>query len=187
MLKNTKRIFRPFTILQLPRIEKWLKEQAKSGLKLIAYNRGVFTFLECEPKEREYYICSDFPYEKYNTFYSEFFEIERLYSLRKSTLNRANKIRVPSTTILEIDVKKIDADYEKSRALRTHHYIKQFKKCILGFTIPSIIVFLTAFFQKEIWPLAAFYLCFIMHFCISVVVLKKQIEQYQQEKNDKNG
>ena len=185
MLKNTKRIFRPFTILQLPKIEKWLKEQAKSGLKLVAYNRGVFTFSECEPKEREYYICSEFPYEKYNTFYSEFFEIERLYSLRKSTLNRANKVRIPSTTILEIDVRKIDADYEKSRALRTQHYIRQFKKCFIGFTIPFIIVFLTTIFQKEIWPLAAFYICHLLYFFLSIIILKKQNKQYQQ-KNDKN-
>ena len=186
MLKNTKRIFRPFTIFQLPKIEKWLKEQAKSGLKLIAYNRGVFTFSECEPKEREYYICSEFPYEKYDTFYNEFFKIERLYSLRKSTLNRANKVRIPSTTILEIDVRKIDADYEKSRALRTQHYTKQFKKCFIVFTIPSIIMFITALFAKETWPLAVLYLCIVIYFFLSFIKMKKQIKLYQQEKNDKN-
>ena len=163
-----KRIFRPFVIMQIPKIEKWLKSQAEKGLKLTAYKLGCFTFESCNAKKREYFVFVDFLADKKSVFFTELFLLKKAYGKRNSLLNKNND------TVIEIDSQKIDKNYKYSLLARTNYYIKQYFQWSI---MQSVLLFLSAvasFLEGRLIPLTILFFITTMYSLTSMLVLKYQ-------------
>lgn len=169
-----RKVFRPFVILQIPQIEHWLKQQSKQGWKLIAYKRGWFTFEECKPREREYFVFSEFLLDKEGEYSGEFFSLKHQYAIRKS----ASALNASNDTIIEIRVDRIDHDYGYFRPSRTRYYLKWHLRKMLYICIPLAMILGVAFFEKALLPFALLLLLPILYSCIAALVLRRQEKNY---------
>ena len=130
------RVFRPFFVFQIPKIESWLAEQAKRGSKLVSYKHGSFTFMTCTPEERRYLIWPPPFYiarrDKALEKLDKFSDIKDNYSLNKSSLNKAYKQGDTTIRIVEIDVKKIDTEFEELCESRARYFTKEAKRSLFA-------------------------------------------------------
>ena len=85
---KTVTVFRPFSLLTIPKTEDWLKRQAQKGYRLVSYRWGRFTFAEAKPKEREYLIYRSPHTMRNDAFGMEFFSIAHSFGARKWDLRR---------------------------------------------------------------------------------------------------
>ena len=77
-----------YSIVDIPKLEAWLKEESKKGLRLVKVSGSTFFFRECEPKEREYFFYQSPGTDRHGSFWGSFAACQRQYGLRKSELNR---------------------------------------------------------------------------------------------------
>lgn len=165
---NTVKIFRPFTILQIPQMEVWIKKQSEKGLKLIAYKHGWFTFMESQKRAREYFIYKSPLVDNKEPFLTDFFTLKRLYGKRKSALNKA------SCCIVEVDEEKSTLDYRHFLLARNDYYQKHNTKLLIVMAILDILFSVMLFFS--VMALMFLIMCVLptIYFCISLFVLKHQ-------------
>ena len=166
---NLIKIFRPFAIWQIPQIEKWLKIQAESGLKLVDYKNCKFIFAKCPEKTREYFVYISPAFQRRDDFLEEFHFLKKLYSKGKSNLNKAKR------SISEVDLRKIDNNYALYRLSRNSHYQKYYVTMLIISTI-LCVAFFPPVLLKNTAALPFSLVCLIpmIHSVISIVALKHQ-------------
>lgn len=141
-----KRVFKPFSVISIHKIEQWLSSQAEKGWRLVSYKNGFFEFRESKPAKREYfvYIYYALDNKKGCEFQADFLFIKKKYALRKSEINKQND------TVIEIDVRRIDEDYKRFRLLRTKYYIKTCSFDAKIFLFSAILMFAILFFKPAL-------------------------------------
>lgn len=161
--------FRPFTFLQIFKIERWLREQAELGLRLIDYKFCTFYFLKCRSSTREYFIYKSPLLEKNDIFHLEFRGMKRWYGKRKSELNKLLR------DVIEIDNKKIDEKYNKYAIDRNFHYQKYCTKMLIFYSVVFCVLVGISFFKIVFLGFALMSFMSIVYYLISVVILKHQL------------
>ena len=165
-MKITK-IIRPFTILHLEQIEAWLKKQSLNGYMLVDLKGWSFSFVECSPRQREYFLYVSPFLEKNDRFLAEFYFIRNLYYLRKSLLNKKRNLN-----IFEADISKLDQGYFVTRKTRTKHYLKYHIKLLL-LKVPLLIAALwLSAFEKLFFLISLICIALIIYSIISIFNLK---------------
>ena len=175
-MKVQKTKFRPFTILQIPKIERWLSEESERGFKLVSYKLGVFTFEECGARKREYFVFTDFLTDKKRLFSGELFLLRKLYSSRNSALNK-NKTNSIST-VIEVDCAKVNEDYYHFLRSRADYYKRQYLQSTLVHSIFSVALGAVALFETStlsfVLPFVVLFASRAVYSLVSIFVLKKQ-------------
>ena len=99
-------------------LELWLKKKSEEGLRLQGHSFFSFRFEACTPREREYFVYSDFDRSKGISF--DYHMAKQRFKCPKSHLNKS------SNTIFEADIGKIDAEYYRVKQLRNMHYLRHY-------------------------------------------------------------
>lgn len=163
--------FYPFTMLQLPQVENFLRQQSSKGYRLISIKTFCFTFVESSPQEREYFLYKSPPFEKPDRFMNDFFSAKRQYAMKKSKLNKTKCL------CFEVDLKKIDSSYSALGVARNKHYLKYYSKMFVIDLIGVVVLVIVSMFEKNIFPLAFLGIILIIYslscFCILRSRLKK--------------
>lgn len=159
--------FYPFTVLCVPRVEKWLKEQSLKGYRLVKVKGWRFTFVKAKPKERQYFVYKD-TIEKKDNFLNELFMAKRLYGSRNSELNKE------CYTVFEIDDKRLDNDFYSLILSRRAHYVKHYKKMLIWFSVFFAVFTAGAVFEVAIAPFALASFVAMMYPIVSLLILKKR-------------
>lgn len=145
--------FKPFTILTIPKMEKWLQKMSVQGYRLVRFKAFTFTFIECAPREREFFIYRSPFAQKNDAFLGEFIRAKMRYQLRKSLLDKK------TNEIFEVDPKKKDADYSSYFFSRKRHYLRYHKKMMAVKAIYIVIpLFLPLFSNLTILQILPFVL-----------------------------
>ena len=161
--------FFPINIPNIPKVEKWLEEQAKNGLLLVDYKCLIFTFEKSQPRDMKYYIYVSPLMDKGDVFLREFCFIKKLYGIRKSKVNENSLVH-----IAEIDISKIDNNYKLGALSRNEYYQKYFLKMLILAFVIGILSFALISVQKLMLWLA--YLCLfqILRYTALIFILRKQ-------------
>ncbi len=128
-MKDTKRItfLYPYTPATIILLEKWLCKMAASGWRLERKSGWKFVFRKCKPYSTQYFYYSSFGTNL--GIYYDYCQCKRRYSHSGSIINK-----LPSS-IFEVDIEKIDADFSGYVYLRNKFY----KKHYVGLLIYSLI------------------------------------------------
>ena len=166
IVKKTK-----INIVNIPKIEKWLEEQAQNGLSLVDYKNRTFIFEETKPKQSIYYVYISPIGDKKDFYLREFNSLKRLYGKRKSKLN---KKKSGLLKIAEIDSSKIDDDYKWFALSRNAYYLKYNSKFLITYLCASAILFVFSFFEKSVIYLLGIFLFLLLHRFTFTLFLRKQ-------------
>ena len=159
-----------YSILDIPKLEAWLKEESKKGLRLVKVSGSVFFFRECEPKEREYFFYQSTG-DRNGSFWGSFAACQRQYGLRKSELNRQ------SGHCFEVDPQKMDRGYFMYKKARTAHYRKDFRTSLILYLIFFFVSLGLAIFAHLLFLLgAALFLGGCIHSIYCLLSLKRNCE-----------
>lgn len=170
--KKTIKRFHFHTPAMVNRTEAWLKQQAKEGWQLIAFNGWNFVFRKCNPYDGEYMMYSTFGREIGLSL--DYFLIAYKYgrSKGKSELNKK------SVRIFEADITKIDEEYIQFLKMRNSNYLKNY----IGLTILWVIFLALALAiilfapngEKAIFILL-FFIPALIYSMISLIIIIKDI------------
>ena len=166
IVKKTK-----INIVNIPKIEKWLEEQAQNGLSLVDYKNRTFIFEETKTKQSIYYVYISPLGDKKDFYLREFNSLKRLYGKRKSKLNKKKSKLIK---IVEIDLSKIDDDYKWFAISRNAYYLKYNSKFLIIYLCASVILFVFSFFEKSIIYLLVIFLFLLLHRFTFTLFLRKQ-------------
>lgn len=169
-MKQRVYIIRPFTILQIPSVEKWLETQTASGYKLTCIKGFRFTFEESTARERKYFLYKSPLFLKKDAFLGEFNTAKQRYALRKSMLNKA------VCDVFEIDQEKVDHYFKFYFCSRTRHYMKYYRTAFFV-SLSFLLFFMTlALLENNIFLVAGLVFVLPMFYSLlSVAILKCQL------------
>lgn len=169
-------IFRPFFLLQIPKIEEWLKQQSAKGYRLISYQRGRFTFAEVKPKERDYFVYISPVSMKNDAFLGEFYRMKRLYGERNW------KIHSPPCCITEIRTEKMDSkSLTYVRLSRNTHYKKHYLRMLLATLGTTLLSAILTLLSPVLWLFPPVFLLSALFSAVSLGVLHKQYHTLQKD------
>ena len=172
--KNTIKRIHLHTPATVNRTEAWLKQQAKEGWQLIAFNGWNFVFRKCNPYDGQYMMYSTFGREIGLSL--DYFLIAYKYgrSKGKSELNKK------SVRIFEADITKIDEEYIQFLKLRNSNYLKNY----IGLTILWMIflalalaIILFAPNGEKVICILFLFIPALMYSVISLIILLKDINK----------
>ena len=169
-MKEHKKIY-PFTILQLPRAEKFLRQQSLKGYRLISIKSFCFTFVESSPQEREYFLYKSPLFEKPDCFMKVFFSARRRYAIKKSKLNKSRCL------CFEVDLKKTDVSYSILRTARSKHYLKYYSKMLVIDLIGVSVLVIASMFEKSIFPFAFLGILLITYSLSCICILRSRLKK----------
>lgn len=169
-MKQRVHVIKPFTILQIPSIEKWLETQTASGYKLICTKGFRFTFEESEETQRKYFVYKSPLFLKQDTFLNEFNTAKQRYALRKSMINKV------ACNIFEIDQAKVDPYFEFYFFSRTRHYIQYYRATFLISLVFLLFFVILAWLKNNIFlVLGLAFVLPILYSSLSLVILRWQL------------
>lgn len=162
-MKKTKLIY----ILCLPgfvnRIEKKLSDFSLDGWKLILKLGCRFTFIESTPKKRRYVLYTKFDCSKGIDYH--FFSTKNKYKINKSKLNNC-------CDIFEVDLSKIDSEFDRFIKARTHYFIKRYIYLSIYFAILEAISIVITY-QTKLWFVPVFMVIPLLYSIVSLITLVK--------------
>ena len=167
--------FYPFSIVQIPIIEKWLKTKAQKGFKLISYRFGVFVFERCQPKNREYFVFKESLGDKKMKFHGDFCMLKHLYAKRKTALNKRGRV------VVEIDTRKIDSNYQFYRLARTQYYIHRELVNLLAAGMIALYLLALSFFDIRVLWFSGLSFVFVLKSLCFLFLLKKQKNEMKKQ------
>ena len=170
IILNIIKKYYPVSIANIPKIEKWLAQQAQKGLFLVDYKHLTFIFEQAQPNEKKYFIYISPLVDKKDSFLKEFYSIKGLYGRRKSKVKTATSL----VHIVEIDESKIDNNYQCGLLSRNAYYQKYFLKMLIVTFIIGIISFALISAIQLMISLIFLCSCQILRYIALIIILKKQ-------------
>lgn len=125
-MKDTtlKKCYYPHIPAMINLLERWLCKKAFDGWRLEEAHGWKFIFRKCKPYTTRYFSYSGFGTS--NGISNEFWISKRRYSYTKSTItNKSNLI------IYEVDIRKIDSEFNHIVLLRNKFYLKHYFSMLL--------------------------------------------------------
>ena len=169
-MKQRVHIMKPFTILQIPALEKWLETQTASGNKLICIKGFRFTFEKSKEKKRKYFMYKSPLFLKQDTFLNEFNTAKQRYALRKSMINKAE------CDIFEIDQAKVDHSFKFYFFSRTRHYMQYYRTTFFVSLAFLLFFVILAWLINNIFLVLGFAFVLPMFYSsLSLVILRCQL------------
>lgn len=169
-------IIRPFTILQIPSLEKWLETQAASGYKLICTKGFQFTFEESQEKKRTYFVYKSPLFLRQDTFLNEFNTAKQRYALRKSMINEA------VCDIFEIDQEKVDTYFEFYFFSRIRHYMQYYRTTFFVSLAFLLFFVILAWLENNIFLVLGLAFVLLMFYSLlCLVILRCQLAHLKKQ------
>ena len=134
---------------------------------MVKYRAWTFTFVECKEKERAYFIYKSPLSERNDKYFDEFCMIKRVYGARKSELNKED------SSIVELDLRKLDSNYKSSFLSRKRHYQSFTLKRTIMYSILELILMVLSFWKIAFIPFSLITFALMVYSFISTVALKK--------------
>lgn len=163
------KIVYPYIPAMINFLERWLSKKASSGWKLEEIHGWIFIFRKCKPYTAKFFSYSGFGTS--NGISNEFWASKDRYSCKKSSINKLNSI------IYEVDLQKIDSDFNNFVLLRNKFYLKHY----FALLIFSIVYTALAIGLILIDSILSFFLIFglalLLYSLFSVFILVCELEQ----------
>lgn len=144
--------------------ERWLRQKASAGWKLIHNDRCRFVFRRCEPYDGHFLMYSGFDKSKGLSY--DYYRIRENYKKSKSEINKQQ------SDIFEADAAKIDSDYWGFIRTRNKYYLRHYEKLCLFSGLNSVIALCVALVDIRSWFISFVFIVPFMYSLISLLLLK---------------
>lgn len=157
-------VIRPCLPAMVNFTERWLRQKAFDGWKLIHNNRCRFVFRRCKPYDGHFLMYSGFDKSKGLSY--DYYRIRENYKKSKSEINNQQSY------IFEADAAKIDSDYWGFIRTRNKFYLSHYKKLCLFSGLISIIVLCVALVDIRSWFISIVAMVPFLYSLLSLILLK---------------
>ena len=165
-------VFYPYVPALINSLERWLSQKASNGWKLEAVHGWKFVFRKCTP-----YTTRFFSYSGFGTSIGisyDYWVSKQRYSHSKSAINKSVSI------IYEVDIRKIDNDFNSFVFLRNKYYLKHYVGLLLFSIIYTAIAIGLMFIDFSLAMFLVLGIILLVYSSFSVFVLAREIKRTNQ-------
>lgn len=148
-------------------LELWLQRKALQGCRLEHSFGWRFTFRQCKPYKTRYFIYSR--RDKSSGFSHLYYRAEKRYSRKKSKLK--------SFRIFEVDIDKIDSDFDFYVIARNQNYFKFYRSMFVIYLFGTIVLFKMIKYSPVLKVITLIGVLFTFYYLISCVVLLFELKR----------
>lgn len=159
----TKEVLFPYIPALVNRLEKWLTKMSLNGWHLIDVTGWKFRFIKARPTSKYYFSYAFFDLSKGISY-------DVCRAKTKYSSNRC-KFKDKGITLFEVDITKIDDDFESFIRLRNYYYkIHYLKLSIFVFSL-CMANLIVSLYTHMLWPLFLVCSCILVYSLISLCVI----------------
>ena len=162
-------VFYPYVPALINSVERWLTQKAFNGWRLEAVHGWKFVFRKCTPYTTRFFSYSGFGTSMGISY--DYLASKQRYSNSKSTINKSVSI------IYEVDVEKIDNDFNSFVLLRNKYYLKHYIGLLLFSIIHTSIAISLMFINLSLVMFLVLGIILLVYSSFSVFVLAREIKK----------
>ena len=169
-------VFFPYVPALINSVERWLSQKASNGWKLEAVHGWKFVFRRCTP-----YTTCFFSYSSFGTSIGisyDYWVSKQRYSHSKSAINKSVSI------IYEVDVRKIDNEFNSFVFLRNKYYLKHYVGLLLFSIIYTAIAISLMFINFSLAMFLVLGIILFVYSSFSIFVLACEIKKTNHKTGD---